>query len=94
MPLSSRSHQPQRLEAAGAAAADHEMVVHRDAQRLRCGDDLARHFDIGARRRGIAARVVVQLPSLSIQPVEILNDFVIWRNRWGMGLGAVARDPT
>jgi hypothetical protein len=38
--------------------------------------------------------VVMQRPSLAIQSIEITNNFVILRNRWGMGLGAVARDPT
>ncbi len=45
------------------AAADHEMVVQRDADRLRRLAHLLRHFDIGARGRDVAAGVIVQLPS-------------------------------
>ena len=42
-----------------ALLADDDVVVHQDAERLRGGDDLLGHLDIGARRRGVARGVVV-----------------------------------
>ena len=39
--------------------ADDDVIVHRNAERLRYGDDLLRHLDVGARRCRIAGRVVV-----------------------------------
>ena len=91
--LSRPLQQPEGLEAGRAAARDHEVIVHRDAQRLGGAGDLARHLDVGAAGRGIAAGMIVQLPSPAIQPLEITNNFVIWGNRWGVRLGAVERDP-
>jgi hypothetical protein len=40
--------------------ADDDVVVHANAKRLRHRDDLLRHLDVGARRRRIAGRVIVQ----------------------------------
>ena len=39
--------------------ADHDVIVDGDAERLRHGDDLLRHLDIGARRRRVAGRMIV-----------------------------------
>ena len=43
-----------------AAAADDQVVVHRDAERLGGIDDVARHRDVGFRWRRVAGRMVVQ----------------------------------
>ena len=43
-----------------ALAADHQMVVDGNAQRLGRGPDLTRHLDVVARGLGIAAWMVVQ----------------------------------
>ena len=51
--------QPEGLEAAVAGLADHDVVVHRDAELGRGLLDLAGHLDVGLRRRGVAGRVVV-----------------------------------
>src|SRR6185437_14254420 len=51
--------QSQRPEAGMAAAADDEVIVDRDFQGLRRRRHVARHFDVGAARRRVAARVVV-----------------------------------
>jgi hypothetical protein len=40
--------------------ADDDVIVHRNAERLRHRDDLLRHLDIGVRRRRIARGVIVQ----------------------------------
>jgi len=40
--------------------ADDDVVVHRNTERLRHRDDLLRHLDVGARRRGVAGGVIVQ----------------------------------
>jgi hypothetical protein len=43
--------------------ADDDVVVDGDAQRRRDVDDLAGHLDVGARGRGVARGMVVDLPS-------------------------------
>jgi hypothetical protein len=43
---------------------DNDVVVHRNAERLRYLDDLLRHVDVGARRGGIARGVVVDQTTL------------------------------
>lgn len=45
-----------------AVAADDDVVVDSDAQRFRGVDDLLRDIDVGARRRRIARRVIVDQP--------------------------------
>ena len=55
-----RSEQPQRLEAGHAVAGDHQVVVDVDLQRLAGLDDLFGHVDVGPRRRGVSAGVIVQ----------------------------------
>ena len=40
--------------------ADDDVIVHRNAERGRHGDNLLRHLDIGMRGRWIARGVVVQ----------------------------------
>ena len=59
------SNQLQRLQARVAVLADDEVVVHRDAERARDLDDRLRHLDVGARRRRVATRVVVQNQTVS-----------------------------
>ena len=53
------SNQLEPLEARVSVLADDDVVVHRDAERARHLDDLARHLDVGARRRRIAGGMVV-----------------------------------
>jgi hypothetical protein len=53
------SNQPQTLEAGVAVAADDDVVVDDDAERLCHLGDLLRHPDVGGRRRGVARGVVV-----------------------------------
>ncbi len=48
LPLVVRSDQSKRLEAFVAALADHQVVVHADAESPAGVDDLAGHFDVGA----------------------------------------------
>ena len=63
---------PQHAHVAQAgmpAAADDQVVVHGDAERLGGADDVAGHRDVGLRRRRIARRVVVHqdiVPSLPV----------------------------
>ena len=52
------SHQLQCLEAGVPVLAHDEVVVHGDAERARDLDDRLRHLDVGARRGGIAGRMV------------------------------------
>jgi hypothetical protein len=40
--------------------ADDDVIVHRDAERPGDVDDLLRHLDVGAARRRIAGRMLVQ----------------------------------
>lgn len=53
------SEEPHRLEARMLAAADDDMVVQGDAERLGGVTHLLGHLDIGAGRLHVAARVVV-----------------------------------
>lgn len=53
------SDQLQPLEAGVALAPDDHVVVDLDAERAGDVDDLARHRDVGVRRRRVAGRVVV-----------------------------------
>ena len=59
------SNQLQRLEARVAVLADNEMVVHCDTERARDLHDRLRHLDVGARRRRVATRVVMQNQTVS-----------------------------
>ena len=56
--------QPQAPEARVPLAADHEMVVDRDAERFGGLSDLAGHLDVVARRLGVATGMVVQQRSM------------------------------
>ena len=47
-----------------AVAADDDVVVDSDAEGRRGVDDLARHLDVGARRRRVARGAVVDLAIL------------------------------
>ena len=58
-PTRALSQKPQAPEARMSLAADHQMVVDRDAERLGGFLDFLRHLDVLARRLGIAGRVVV-----------------------------------
>jgi hypothetical protein len=40
--------------------ADDNVIVHGDTERLRHGDDLLRHLDVGVRRRRVGRGVIVQ----------------------------------
>ena len=51
-----------------AAAADHQMIVNRDAQGFGGVGDLARHFDVGAAGGGIAAGVIMQQQTRIVFP--------------------------
>ena len=42
-----------------AAAADHDVIMDRNAELLSCVDDAPCHFDIGERRCRIARRMIV-----------------------------------
>src|SRR5579864_5276124 len=52
-------NQTQRFKTGMVPAADHEMVVHLDVQRLCRIGDLAGHDNVAAARCGIAARMIV-----------------------------------
>ena len=54
--------QPQAPEACVPFATDDEMVVDRDAERVGCSLDLARHLDVVAAWFGVPARVIVDQP--------------------------------
>lgn len=56
--------QPQAPEARMAFAADHQVVVDRDAERLRRRLDLARHLDVVAAGPGIATWMIVHEGSM------------------------------
>src|SRR3954453_10602100 len=53
------SNQPQALEAGVAVAANDDVVVDDDAERLCDLGDLLRHLDVGSRWGGVAGGVVV-----------------------------------
>ncbi len=46
-----------------SVAADDDVVVDEDAERLGDVDDLARHLDVGGRGRRVAGRVVMERPT-------------------------------
>lgn len=54
-----------------AGAADDQMVMDGDAELLGRVGDFARHVDVGARRRRVAAGVIVDLPSKYTYQFEI-----------------------
>ena len=54
------SDQPQPLEARMPVPADDDVIVHRDPEWLGGADDRMRHVDIGARRGGVARRMIVE----------------------------------
>lgn len=66
----SRLDQQQALHRGVALAADDDVVVHGDAERLRRVDDLLGHLDVGAGRCGVAGWVVVELPPSAIYHIE------------------------
>ena len=53
------AQQAEVAQAGVAAAADDQVVVHRDAERLGGVDDVARDGDVGLRRGRVAGRMVV-----------------------------------
>ena len=48
--------------------ADDDVVVHRNAERLRHLDDLLGHLDVRAGRRRVAGGVVVQKDTMQLPP--------------------------
>ena len=54
------SDQPQAPEAGVALAADHQVIVDGDAERLGRRLDLARHLDVVAWRLGVPTGVIVR----------------------------------
>ena len=58
-PATPPSHQAEALERGVASAPDDQMVVDADPELVARLDDVARHRDVGLRRRWIAARMVV-----------------------------------
>ena len=74
-------------------AADHEVVVDGNAERLGRRLDLARHLDVVARRLGIARGMVVQKANADLWHCSRWIFHVVGSDR-GRGLGAVIRgDP-
>lgn len=55
-------YEAKRLEGRMSFTPNDNMVVNGYSQRGRRCDDLFRHIDVGARRRGVAGRVVVHQP--------------------------------
>lgn len=45
-----------------AFLADDDVIMNRDAERLRGFDDCLRHVDIGARWRRVSGRMIVDQP--------------------------------
>lgn len=76
-----------------ALAADHQMVVQADADGLQGVAHGPGHLDVGFRGRRVARGVVVDQSPSRKQCIELNSVFDIWRNRWGMSLGSVIRDP-
>ena len=65
-------------EAGMPLAADHQVIVDGDAQRLGRGLDLARHLDVVARRLGIARGMVVHLAFQNSNDLELLAKRTVW----------------
>ena len=89
--------QPQAPEARVALAADHEVVVDRDAERSGGLGDLLGHFDVVARRLGVATGMVVQQATAQLT-VLISLDFLtsqasIGDGDWGRFCVAVHDHP-
>jgi hypothetical protein len=80
------SHQLQRLETRMPVLADDEMVVHGNPERTRDLDDRLGHLDVGARRRGIAGRMIVEDQSLPTSTL-ILFDFLRHNGSQGTCIG-------
>lgn len=68
-----RSQQSQAPEARMPLAADHEVIVDRDAERFGRLADLLRHLDVLARGLGIARGVVVHLAFRSSNDLILLR---------------------
>jgi len=56
-----------------ALAADHQVVVDGDAERLGRRPDLARHLDVAARRLGIARGMVVHKVTVQLSALISLE---------------------
>ena len=78
--------QPQSLESGMAFLADDDVVVHGNAERFRHIDDGLRHLDVGARRRRIARRMVVQDTFCQVTILILFNVLGIFR-RQGARIG-------
>jgi hypothetical protein len=64
------------------------VVVHGNAERLGRVDDLLGHLDVGARRRRVTGRMVVELPSAGIYLIEIYSKNSYFLKHEGRLLGA------
>jgi hypothetical protein len=58
--------QPQAPETGMPFAADHQVIVNGNAQRIGRLPDLARHLDVVARWLGIATWMIVQEPNVRL----------------------------
>ncbi len=85
------SDEPQALQRRVAVAADDDVVVHRDAERLCDRHDFARHRDVLRRGRRIAGRVVVDEATNPNQHIDISILLCHWYSQLGRQLGAVRR---
>jgi hypothetical protein len=84
--MGSRSNQPQPLETRVSFLPDDDVVVHRDAERLRDLDDLLRHLDVRAGGRRITGGMVVQEPMiLDINLISI--SFFVFEDNLGTLIG-------
>jgi hypothetical protein len=81
--MAPRLEQPQAPEARVTLAADHQMIVDRDAERLGGLGYLAGHLDVVARRLGIATGMVVH-QSTRIQIFLILPRLIRFANSGGI----------
>ncbi len=72
-------------------AADHQMIVHLDAQGLSGGGDLPRHGDVAAAGRGIPAGMVVHQATNRTYDIENNDIFSTMSKWWDRGLGAAER---
>src|SRR5215510_1324749 len=85
--------EPQAPEARVPLAADHQVIVDGDAQRLGGRLDLARHLDVVTRRLGIARWMVVRQCFMRHTALDFQGRLRAPANRWGMEWGSVVCDP-
>ena len=78
------TEQSQASEAGMALAADHQVIVDRDAERLGSLADLLGHLDVVARRLAIAARMVVPQCSMRTYGIDFQGNSPVSTRRWDM----------